>query len=69
MLRSTGIKGGTTLYHIGYGITLSCFAISGVTSCCQPWFWLIGVGWITKPNCDQICGMDTQHLSLVCLLW
>jgi hypothetical protein len=30
MLGSMGIKGGTVLYHIGYGITLNCPAISGV---------------------------------------
>jgi hypothetical protein len=35
MLRSMGIKGGTVLYHIGYGITLSCLTISGVIGCCQ----------------------------------
>jgi hypothetical protein len=36
MLGSMGIKGGIVLYHIGYGITLSCPTINGVTCCCQP---------------------------------
>jgi hypothetical protein len=35
MLGSMGIKGGTVLYHIGYGIILSCFTISGVIGYCQ----------------------------------
>jgi hypothetical protein len=34
MLGSMGIKGGIVLYHIGYGITLSCLTISGVIGCC-----------------------------------
>jgi hypothetical protein len=59
MLGSMGIKGGIVLYHIGYGTTLGCLIISGVKCCYQPRFWLIGVGWITKPHCDQICDMDT----------
>ncbi len=36
MLRSIGTKGGIILYHIkygGYGTTLVCPAISGVTGC------------------------------------
>jgi hypothetical protein len=36
MLGSMGIKAGIILYHIGYGITLGCLAINGVTCCCQP---------------------------------
>ncbi len=38
MLGSMGTKGGTILYHSGYGgydTTLGYHAISGVTSCCQ----------------------------------
>jgi hypothetical protein len=58
MLGSMHIKGGTILYDIGYGIALNCPIISGVT-CYQLRFWLIGVGCVTKPNCDQICGMGT----------
>jgi hypothetical protein len=53
MLGSMGTKGGTILYHIGYGgygTTLGCLAISGVTSCYQPKCWLTNVGWVTKPN-------------------
>jgi hypothetical protein len=59
MLRSMGIKGGTMLYHIGYGTTLGCLIINGVKCCYQPRFWQIGVWWITKPDCDQICDMGT----------
>jgi hypothetical protein len=59
MLRSMGTKGGTILYHIGYGITLVCLIISGVTYCYQLRWWLTNVGWVTKPNCDQICGTST----------
>ncbi len=44
MLGSMGIKGGTKLYHIGYGIVLSCPTINGVLGYCQLRFWLIGVG-------------------------
>jgi hypothetical protein len=58
MLGSMGTKGGTVLYHIGYdgyGTTLGCLAINGVTSCYQPRCWLANVGWVTKPGCDQIC--------------
>jgi hypothetical protein len=61
MLRSMGTKGGTILYHIGYGgygTTLGCHAISGVTSC-QLKCWLTSVGCITKPNYDWICGTCT----------
>jgi len=39
MLGSMGTKGGTILYHIGYGgygATLGCHVISGVTKYCQP---------------------------------
>ncbi len=46
-----GTKGGTILYHIGYGgygTTLGCFATSGVTICCQLKCWAIDVGWVTK---------------------
>ncbi len=43
MLGSMGTKGGSVLYHIGYGTTLGCLAISGVTSCSQPRFWLTSV--------------------------
>jgi L,D-peptidoglycan transpeptidase YkuD (ErfK/YbiS/YcfS/YnhG family) len=62
MLGSMGTKGGIVLYHIrygGYGITLGCPAINGVTSCCQPMCWLIGVGLITKPSCGWICYTST----------
>jgi hypothetical protein len=58
MLGSMGTKGGTVLYHIGYdgyGITLGCHAINGVTSCYQPRCSLTNVGWVTKPGCGQIC--------------
>jgi len=57
-----GTKGGSILYHIGYGgygTTLGCLIISGVTICCQPRCWPIGVGWITKLDYDRICGMGT----------
>jgi hypothetical protein len=59
MLGSMGIKGGTILYHIGYGTFLGCHVISGITSCYQPRFWLIGIGWITKPGCDRLCDTCT----------
>jgi hypothetical protein len=62
MLESMGIKGGITLYHVGYGgygTTLSCPTISGVTSCCQPKCWLSGVGWVAKSNCDRIWDTGT----------
>jgi L,D-peptidoglycan transpeptidase YkuD (ErfK/YbiS/YcfS/YnhG family) len=39
MLGSMGTKGGTVFYHIGYdgyGTTLGCPTINGVTSCYQP---------------------------------
>jgi len=39
MLGSMGTKGGIIFYHIrygGYGTTLRCHAISGVTGCRQP---------------------------------
>ncbi len=52
MLGSMGIKGGTILYHIGYGTILRCPAINGVTSFYQPKCWLTTIGWITKPGCD-----------------
>jgi len=58
MLGSMGIKGGIVFYHIGYGTTLGCPTISGVTSC-QFRFWLTDVGWIIKLNCDWICDMGT----------
>jgi hypothetical protein len=32
MLGSMGTKGGTILYHIGYGTTLCCLVISGGTN-------------------------------------
>ncbi len=57
-----GIKGGTILYHIGYGgygITLGCPTISGVTSYCQPRCWLTGVGCIAKFNYGWICDSST----------
>jgi hypothetical protein len=59
-----GTKGGTILYHIGYGgygTTLSWPVISGVTNCCQPrcMCWLTNVGWVTKLGYDQICGIGT----------
>jgi hypothetical protein len=60
-VRSMGTKGGIVLYHIGYGgygTTLGCHVISGVT-CCQPRCWLINIGWVTKPSCDRICGTCT----------
>jgi hypothetical protein len=60
MLGYVGTKGGTILYHVGYGgygATLGCHVISGVTKYCQPMCWLTSVGWVTKPNCDRICGM------------
>jgi hypothetical protein len=69
MLRSMGTKGGIILYHIGYGIALGCPTISGVTNCCQPRYWLIGVDLIAKPDCDQICGKVHQPILMVCLLW
>ncbi len=59
MLGSMGIKGGTRLYHIEYGTTLSCPMINGVKCCYQPRFWLINVWWVTKPDCDRICDMGT----------
>jgi hypothetical protein len=62
MLKSMGTKGGIILYHIGYGgygITLGCLAISGVTCCCQPTCWLTGVGLITKPACGRTCYIGT----------
>jgi hypothetical protein len=52
MLGSMGIKGGIVLYHIGYGTTLSCLIINGVTSCYQPKCWPTSVGWVTKPDYD-----------------
>jgi hypothetical protein len=61
MLGSMGTKGGTVLYHIGYGgydTTIGCHVINGVTSY-QPKCWLIGVGLVAKPGCDWICGMGT----------
>jgi hypothetical protein len=54
-----GTKGEIILYHIGYGTTLGCLVINRVIDCYQPKCWLIHVGWVTKPNCDQICGMNT----------
>jgi len=62
MLGSMGTKGGSVLYHIGYGgynTSLVCLNINGVTDCCQPRCWLISVGWVTKPNCDRIYGIIT----------
>jgi hypothetical protein len=59
MLGSMGTKGGTILYHIGYGITLVCLVINGVTDCYHLKWWLTNVGWIRKPNCDWICGTST----------
>ncbi len=64
MLRSMGIKGGIVIYHIGYGTTLSCLVISGVKCYYQPRFWLISVGWVTKPDCDRISNMGT----LACII-
>jgi hypothetical protein len=57
-------KGGIIIYHIGYGTTLSCLVISGVKCCYQPRFWLISVGWVTKPDCDRISNMGT----LACII-
>jgi hypothetical protein len=62
MLGSMGIKDEIMLYCIGYGgygITLSCNAISGVTGYCQPRCWLTNVGWVVKLGYDQICGTGT----------
>jgi hypothetical protein len=72
MLGSMGSKGGTTLFHIRYGgngITLACLTISGVIGCYQPKCWLTSVGWITKLGCDQICGIGTPIILLVCSSW
>jgi hypothetical protein len=68
MLRFMGIKRGIVLYHIGYGTTLGCPTISGVTGCCQPRCWLTGVGWVTEPKCDQICGMGTPPYTISVLV-
>jgi hypothetical protein len=62
MLRSMGTKGGSVLYNIrygGYDISLGCPSINGVINCCHHGCWLISVGWVTKPGCDQICGIVT----------
>jgi hypothetical protein len=62
MLGSMGTKGGIVLYHIiygGYGTTLGCFVINAITSCYQPRYWLIGVGWVVKLGRDWICGTNT----------
>jgi hypothetical protein len=68
MLGFMGIKCGIVLYHIGYGTTLDCPIISGVTGCCQPRCWLTSVGWVTKPNYDQICGMSTPTYTVSVLI-
>jgi hypothetical protein len=59
MLRSMGTKGGTILYHIGYGTTLGCLVINGVIGCYRSRCWLTSVRLITKPGCGQICCMGT----------
>jgi hypothetical protein len=59
MLGSMGIKGGTGLYHIGYGATLGSPIINGVKCCYQLRFCLINVGWVAKLDCDWICDMGT----------
>ncbi len=35
MLGSMGTKGGSILYHIGYGTTLGCPTMTGLIGCCQ----------------------------------
>jgi len=69
MLGSMGTKGGIIFYHIrygGYGTTLRCHAISGVTGCRQPKCWLTSVGLVTKPSCGWICciGIPTCVISV-----
>jgi hypothetical protein len=62
MLGSMGIKDEIMLYCIGYGgygITLNCNAISGVTGYYRPRCWLTNVGWVVKLGNDQICGTGT----------
>jgi hypothetical protein len=66
MLRSIGTKGGTILYHIGYGTTLGCPTIIGLIGCYQLKCWLFDVGLVTKPSCGQFVAQVHQHVSLEC---
>jgi hypothetical protein len=59
MLGSMGTKGGSILYHIGYGTTLGCPTMTGLIGCCQLKCWLFDVRLVTKPNCGQICCTST----------
>ncbi len=59
MLRSIGIKDGIVLYHVGYGITLGCPTISGVTNYGQPICWLTDIGLVTTLDYIWVCCIST----------